>query len=44
MLALVTVFFYMYFITYMTPSKTAWYKDMMSQVDRYFFEVTTIGR
>lgn len=40
---LVAVFFYMYFVVYMTPSKVAWYNEMNRQIDRYIYEIRTLG-
>lgn len=42
-LLLVTFFFYLYFVVYMTPSKHAWYVEMNNQIDALIFELNHIG-
>jgi hypothetical protein len=41
---LVTLAFIIYFIVYITPSRTAWYNEMTKQVTIFFDELFTIGR
>jgi len=41
---LIGLFFYMYFVTYMTPSRVAWYTEMEKQVHILIYEITNIGK
>ena len=42
-LVLIAVFFYLYFVVYMTPSKSVWYVQMYDQINAFYFEITHIG-
>lgn len=42
-LALIAVFFFVYFVAYMTPSRKAWYREMRNQVINYYQEIIHIG-
>ncbi len=43
-LTLIAFFFYLYFVVYLTPSRTAWYTEMQNQITILIDEITTIGR
>lgn len=40
---LIVVFFYFYFVVYMTPSRSAWYREMRNQMKIFIQEVKRIG-
>lgn len=40
---LIAICFYIYFIVYMTPSRKAWYKEMVHQMNVFYTEITHIG-
>ena len=41
---LIILFFYLYFVVYMTPSRIAWYTEMQHQINILIYEITHIGR
>ncbi len=41
---LIAFFAFIYFSIYMTPSRTAWYREMRNQLIVYYEELTSIGR
>jgi len=42
-ISIIVVFAFIYFIIYMTPSRTAWYREMRNQLIIYYNELTSIG-
>jgi hypothetical protein len=43
-LLLIGLFFYIYFIIYMTPSRVSWYVEMANQIKIFYQELTSIGK
>ena len=41
---LIAGFWYLYFFTYMTPSRVAWYNEMEKQTSILIYEIMNIGR
>lgn len=41
--ALIAIFFVLYFVVYMTPSRQNWYIEMRNRLTDYYQELTHIG-